>query len=115
MHPVYVPVRPIRHVSQTYAHVVHHRSGNGKRNRNPQNGMGNHQRINIAVTQKKQARNQSPDERDRREHGIGQMRRRKQRSRCQRRQPLAWDDAQKAQQKTANHPDDCWILMRNLL
>ena len=82
-------VRVVGQIAEADAHVVVYRPGNRHGHGDAEDGVGDHQRIDIAVAEKKQAGGKAPDECDRHEHGIGQVRRREERGRCQRRQSRA--------------------------
>ena len=88
-------------VAQADAHVVIDRSGNGDGNRDPQDGVRNAKRIEIAIANKKEARGYAPDQSDRREDGIGQMRQSEDACRRKRRLRRPREDFQEAQEKEA--------------
>lgn len=89
----------VTQISQAHAHVMHDRSGDGDRYGDAEDGVGQGQRIDIAAAQKHKAGAQAPNERDRREDGVGEMGEGEHNRRGQRRPFAPGEKAQQSEQK----------------
>ncbi len=75
-------VRAIREIAKPDAHIMINRPRNRDRNADSEDGMSHGQRIEVPIPKKKQAGDASPEQRQRRQDGIRQMRQREQARRC---------------------------------
>jgi hypothetical protein len=71
----------VAEITKAHAHVPHHRTGNGDGNADAKDGVRDGERIQVPVAKKNQAGGESPNECQRRQDRIGQMRESKQ-ARC---------------------------------
>ena len=71
---MHLPVRIVPQIAEADAHVVVYWPGNCDGYGDAEDGVGDHQGIDVAVVQKEKAGCEAPDEGDGGEHGIGQVR-----------------------------------------
>ena len=64
---------PVMKVPQSDVHIVGHGAGQGDGDRDPEHGVGHAQWIQVPEALEDKAGDQSPDERERGQHRIGEM------------------------------------------
>src|SRR5579859_1322959 len=92
-------------IAETYAHVMQYGAGDGDGKRDAEDGMRQAQGIEVAIAKKDEAGGDAPDQGDRREDGIGQMREREEGGSCERGGGGCWEHARHAGKEETLHEE----------